>query len=46
VKKVLWLAWVYDPRNKFIIDFAVGKKGDDDALEELFKKLKRFRGEG
>ena len=36
-----WLA--YDPRNKFIIDFVVGKR-DDDTLEELFKKLKRFRG--
>jgi len=33
----------YDPRNKFIIDFVVGKR-DDDTLEEFFKKLKRFRG--
>ncbi|RLF38615.1 MAG: hypothetical protein DRN12_08150 [Thermoplasmata archaeon] len=36
-----WLA--YDPRNKFIVDFVVGKR-DDDTLEELFEKLKRFRG--
>ena len=36
-----WLA--YDPKNKLIIDFVIGKR-DDDTLEELFKKLKRFRG--
>ena len=36
-----WLA--YDPKNKFIIDFVVGKR-DDDTLEELFKRLKGFRG--
>jgi len=28
----------YYPKNKFIIDFVIGKR--DDALEELFKKLK------
>ena len=33
----------YDPKNKFIIDFVVGKR-DDETLEQLFKKLKRFRG--
>jgi len=36
-----WLA--YDPKNKFIIDFVIGKR-DDETLENLFKKLKRFRG--
>lgn len=36
-----WLA--YDPKNKFIIDFVIGKR-DDETLEELFMKLKRFRG--
>jgi len=36
-----WLA--YDPKNKFVIDFVIGKR-DDDTLEKLFKKLKRFRG--
>jgi transposase-like protein/IS1 family transposase len=36
-----WLA--YDPKNKFIIDFVIGKR-DDETLEKLFKKLKRFRG--
>jgi IS1 family transposase/transposase-like protein len=36
-----WLA--YDPQKKFVIDFVIGKR-DDDTLEELFKKLKRFRG--
>lgn len=36
-----WLA--YDPKNKFVIDFIIGKR-DDGTLEKLFKKLKRFRG--
>lgn len=36
-----WLA--YDPKNKFVIDFVIGKC-DDETLEKLFKKLKRFRG--
>ena len=36
-----WLA--YDPKNKYVIDFVVGKR-DDETLENLFKKLKRFRG--
>lgn len=36
-----WLA--YDPKNKFVIDFVIGKR-DDETLEKLFKKLKRFRG--
>ncbi len=36
-----WLA--YDPKNKFVIDFIIGKR-DDETLEELFKKLKHFRG--
>lgn len=36
-----WLA--YDPKNKYLIDFVVGKR-DDDTLEELFKKLKRYKG--
>lgn len=36
-----WLA--YDPKNKFVIDFVIGKR-DDDTLEKLFKKLERFRG--
>lgn len=36
-----WLA--YDPKNKYLIDFVIGKR-DDDTLEKLFKKLKRFRG--
>ena len=36
-----WLA--YDPKNKFIIDFVIGKR-NDDTLEKLFIKLKRFRG--
>jgi len=36
-----WIA--YDPKNKFIIDFVIGKR-DDETLEELFIKLKRFRG--
>lgn len=36
-----WLA--YDPKNKFVIDFIIGKR-DDETLEKLFKKLKRFRG--
>jgi len=36
-----WLA--YDPKNKYIIDFVIGRR-DDDTLEGLFKKLKRFRG--
>ena len=30
-------------KNKFIIDFVIGKR-DDETLEQLFKKLKRFRG--
>jgi len=33
----------YDPKNKFIIDFVIGKR-DDEILEQLFKKLKRFKG--
>ena len=36
-----WLA--YDPKNKFVIAFVVGKR-DDETLEKLFKKLKQFRG--
>jgi len=36
-----WLA--YDPKNKYIIDFVIGKR-DDDTLEDIFKRLKRFRG--
>jgi len=36
-----WLA--YDAKNKFIIDFVIGKR-NDETLEELFMKLKRFRG--
>ena len=36
-----WLA--YDPKNKFIIDFVIGKR-NDETLEQLFIKLKRFRG--
>ena len=36
-----WLA--YDPKNKFIIDFVIGKR-NDETLEQLFKKLKRYRG--
>jgi len=36
-----WLA--YDPKNKYIIDFVIGKR-DDETLEELFMKLKRYRG--
>ncbi|MBC7128283.1 MAG: hypothetical protein H5T45_00935 [Thermoplasmatales archaeon] len=36
-----WLA--YYPKNKFIIDFFIGKR-DDETLEQMFKKLKRFRG--
>jgi IS1 family transposase/transposase-like protein len=36
-----WLA--YDPKNKYVIDFVIGKR-DDETLEELFIKLKRFRG--
>lgn len=36
-----WLA--YDPKNKFVIDFIIGKR-DDDTLEKLFKKLECFRG--
>lgn len=36
-----WLA--YDPQKKYVIDFVIGNR-DDETLEELFKKLKRFRG--
>lgn len=36
-----WLA--YDPENKYVIDFIIGKR-NDEALEQLFKKLKRYRG--
>lgn len=36
-----WLA--YDPKNKYVIDFVIGKR-DDETLEELFIKLKGFRG--
>lgn len=36
-----WLA--YDAENKYLIDFVTGKR-DDDTLEELFKKLKKYRG--
>lgn len=36
-----WLA--YDPKNKFIIDFVIGKR-NDETLEILFKKLKCYRG--
>ncbi|MFN3659957.1 MAG: hypothetical protein ACK4TN_01820, partial [Brevinematales bacterium] len=36
-----WLE--YDPKNKFIIDFILGKR-DDETLEKLFKRLERFRG--
>ena len=36
-----WLA--YDPKNKYVIDFVIGKR-DDETLEELFIKIKRFRG--
>ena len=36
-----WIA--YDPKNKFIIDFVIGKR-NDETLEQLFIKLKRFRG--
>lgn len=35
-----WLA--YDPKNKFIIDFEVGKR-DVESLERLFKRLKHWR---
>ncbi len=35
-----WLT--YDPKNKYVIDFIVGKH-DDGTLEKLFKNLKRFR---
>jgi IS1 family transposase len=36
-----WLA--YDAENKYLIDFVTGKR-DDDTLEELFKKLKKYKG--
>jgi IS1 family transposase len=36
-----WLA--YDPKNKFIIDFVIGKR-NDETLEILFKGLKCYRG--
>jgi IS1 family transposase/transposase-like protein len=36
-----WLA--YDPKNKYVIDFVIGKR-NDETLEKLFKKLKRYRG--
>ena len=36
-----WIA--YDSKNKFIIDFVIGKR-NDETLEQLFIKLKRFRG--
>ncbi len=36
-----WLA--YDLLKKYVIDFVIGNR-DDDTLEELFKKLKRFQG--
>jgi len=36
-----WLA--YDSENKYLIDFVTGKR-DDDTLEELFKKLKKYKG--
>lgn len=36
-----WLA--YDPQKKYVLDFVIGKR-DDETLEKLFKKLKRYRG--
>jgi len=36
-----WIA--YDPEHKYLLDFVIGKR-DDDTLEDLFKKLRRFRG--
>ena len=36
-----WLA--YDPENKYLIDFVVGKR-DDETLEELFKELEGYKG--
>ncbi|MEM0466016.1 MAG: IS1 family transposase [Candidatus Thermoplasmatota archaeon] len=36
-----WLA--YDLQKKYVLDFVIGNR-DDETLEELFRKLKRFRG--
>jgi IS1 family transposase len=36
-----WLA--YDAENKYLIDFVTGKR-DDDTLDELLKKLKKYKG--
>ena len=36
-----WLA--YDPENKYLIDFVVGKR-DDETLTELFRKLEKYKG--
>ncbi|MEM4259126.1 MAG: hypothetical protein QXL17_08295 [Candidatus Thermoplasmatota archaeon] len=33
----------YDPQKKYVLDFVIGNR-DDETLEELSKKLKRFRG--
>ncbi|MDY6865970.1 MAG: hypothetical protein SVY15_08395 [Halobacteriota archaeon] len=41
--KFLYSPLATDPKNKYIIDFVIGGR-DDEALEELFKKLERFRG--
>jgi IS1 family transposase len=35
-----WIA--YDPKNKIIIDFILGKR-DKETLEKLFKRLSRYR---
>jgi transposase-like protein/IS1 family transposase len=36
-----WLA--YDAENNYLIDFVTGKR-DDDTLEKVFKKLKKYKG--
>ena len=36
-----WIA--YDPKNKFIIAVILGKR-DEETLEKLFKRLKKYRG--
>jgi IS1 family transposase/transposase-like protein len=36
-----WLA--YDAENKYLIDFVTGRR-DDDTLEKVFKKLKKYKG--
>lgn len=36
-----WIA--YDPKNKFFIALEIGKR-NEETLEKLFKRLKRYRG--